>query len=887
MRLRALAGGRSGEVEALERKLAETKAEYAAELAAARKALAESEETQLARVRASEKQVAELREREAEAKRSTAGQRGRGEEEAAEVGKRLRAAEAARAEAEGELGRARAAFERASEEARARLEEAQRRKLGAVVSTAGPSEGDSRTRALEAEVSAMREDLIGTRASLGAAERDKAGLARQLSATLEKLADTSEKLQDAFASCSSSQNLKCSDHVQESINLLSIARAAGIELSVLQKSLDSCKDAYSSELQIAKQIFLESEKIQVARLHASETLLNEFQSRQTERRVGETENINPVCDSQLGKRMKLIENAKAEAENQLSLARSSFQNAADGARVKFEQEQQRCLGAIVSATSSVQQGTLDTELQDLRRECGTLRGSLWQAERDKAGLARQLSVTLNDLAAVRDRLSCLPGEGTVMLSKRLEWLEKSRSLKNLMEEALSSEDKLLFNSDSIAEHSAGTQTLSESQNKDSFPKSDSVLAQSSRNQKFWRPTRADWRNQDDKTNELSVIRQERMSDVIERTKNVRTLERAESLLRAAELPDARLSQSTTAEPEVDWKSEFGKLLDTIHCLQDDIMTLDSQLQSKQAECEKALAANSRLVEDLAAAHLALADYRMQASIELLEKEALADFRHAGSVSFGDNCPCDEPLKSTKVQSDACHSRPVSADKICSLGFENEEGATCVAEASVLYTDQRQSPTGEGSSPADQDIGLPLISSQPEPSCAMCSIVEVEKAAVINNAEDAHSPLSGNPRPTALVSISSKASPSANRGSLFSWGWGSLSAACLLTAFCVVALIASPHSSSLAHDAGPWRIQMLEQQKPILLQHARTSAQEEAGLLLPAPQLSVQALEGQCRTHIAVELERVVLLKRELDLSREQSAGLEARLHKATQDLLRK
>ena len=112
--------------------------------------------------------------------------------DAALLARKLECAELAWFNAEEELSRARAAFELASEEARTRLAEAQRRNVEHTSNrvNAHYAAKDSEYRQKLDQTAQLQQELKAAKALIATAERDRAGLARQLSQALAKLAST-------------------------------------------------------------------------------------------------------------------------------------------------------------------------------------------------------------------------------------------------------------------------------------------------------------------------------------------------------------------------------------------------------------------------------------------------------------------------------------------------------------------------------------------------------------------------------------------------------------------------------------------------------------------------------------------------------------------------
>jgi hypothetical protein len=180
--------------------------------------------------------------------------------DAAAMARKLECAELAWFNAEEELSRARAAFEIASEEARSRLAEAKRQNMEQaftrITSTFASSGGDAKLH--PGHETYLQQELKAARASIAAAERDRAGLARQLSQALEKLSAINVPRKDYIHGTPLFTG--CLDIDVLTKDLQMIAAAKGIDESLLRQQVIEITADYFSKIARARRELADREK---------------------------------------------------------------------------------------------------------------------------------------------------------------------------------------------------------------------------------------------------------------------------------------------------------------------------------------------------------------------------------------------------------------------------------------------------------------------------------------------------------------------------------------------------------------------------------------------------------------------------------------------------
>lgn len=597
---------------------------------------------------------------------------------------------------------------------------------------------------------------------------------------------------------------------------------------------------------------MDAEKVQEARLRASEQLLCELRVRHEDGAA--TATSNDKADT-LVKRLAVIEAAKATAETELEQVRSSLRRVEADAKASFEQAQQCVLGAVVSREEDKKSPELDAELLELRHECGSLRGTVWAAERDKAGLARQLSATLEDLAAMRSELAFLKArrqQGVAAGGTRPQ--ERA----SLGQSAGSAEADIAGRVPPVLGQAPHPPALAQAKGAASAAEEamagslQAAAATPSQRTKAWRPTRSDWKQSAGPTIAPSALRQERMSEVAETTKAVSASERAEAVQRMLAQSDSLLSQAPGSDATMDWKAEFGRLAGAMQALEHDLVDLEGRLEAKAAECEQAVLANAKLVADLAAARQALADEQVASAVAALERAALA------KKSIADGGSQAPPLG--RVDPTELPSRS---------GVGVDIGGDSAAQPALATVERLEPPARDvrerERGPAEPDVG------------ALADPAEVRRKALraaprpVGGAD-----LGGLPGPVRALpdAVGNAAAASATARSRNPWR--TLAAASFLSAAGVAALLFFPALPAV----GP--------PPPV----SRPATRLAAG---PASWLGAGRAGGlrqvgpatECREDSGRGRSAVVSLQRELERSRAETAALEARLHGAALALMRR
>jgi hypothetical protein len=207
------------------------------------------------------------------------------------------------------------------------------------------------------EVLRLQTDIVALESSLGAAERDKAALARQLSNALEKI--------------------------------------SAITLMYRPSEVMPPSPQAESQSVLYEKSEVENSRNEIYMVHST---VSESNQRST------VSHDTSADANALARKLECAELAWFNAEEELTRARAVFDIASEEAKARLEEAQRKNAGSISSrvtarlaAREGEQKKTLGTEIQ-LRRELNAARESIATAERDKAALARQLSHALEKMA---------------------------------------------------------------------------------------------------------------------------------------------------------------------------------------------------------------------------------------------------------------------------------------------------------------------------------------------------------------------------------------------------------------------------------------------------------------------------------------------------------